>query len=247
MAEDEARDDELNLVELGTERLRDWVRENAPSLTVADLRQILRNPYASTEILSELIAIKHLLAFTEARKGLARHPKLGQIHALRLVPTLFWRDLMELGLEIKVSPVVRRAADRQLIGRLSGLSLGERMTLARRAGLGVLQHLRFDSDRQVIGALLENPRLTQGLLLPLAANESVPPEILRLLSENRRWGVQYPIRLALARNPRTPPVVALTLLPRLKRFDLQALSRDLRLHGTVRRRAQELLGGDGRR
>ncbi|MCB1035663.1 MAG: hypothetical protein KDD47_17710, partial [Acidobacteria bacterium] len=114
------------------------------------------------------------------------------------------------------------------------------------ASHGVLVHLRFDSHSQVIGAFLENPRMTQGLLLPLVASESAAPEILRLISENRRWGVLYPVRQGLVRNPRTPPVIAMALLSRLKKLDRQAVARDRRLSPALRQKARRSLGETSR-
>lgn len=232
------------LAEADSTELAALVEEHLAELDLPAVRQILRNPFVTTEILSALMGNRRLLGIHEVRRGLARHPQILQVHAMRLISTLFWRDLMELGLDPKVAPVVRRGADRQLVNRLQGLAVGERMAVARRASHGVLVRLRFDSQAQVIGAFLENPRMTQGLLLPLVASESAAPEILRLISENRRWGVLYPIRQALVRNPRTPPIVAMNLLPHLKKIDRQAVARDRRLSPALRQKARKL-AGDG--
>ena len=245
MTDDDSRSPLAHLREASPQELEAWVEEHLGELDVPAVRQILRNPFLTKEVLELLLGQPRLTAIYEVRKGLVRHPRTPQIHGLRLVSTLFWRDLMELGLEAKVSPVVRRAAERQLVNRLSSLAVGEKMAIGRRAGHGILQQLRFDGDPRVIGALLENPRMTQGVLLPLVNHEAASPEILRLIAENRRWGTQYPIRLAVARNSRTPPVISVSLLPRLKRMDLRSIAQDRRLHAAVRRRASELIGGAG--
>jgi len=246
MADEDPKTPFAHLREASPEDLLAWVEKHLEELNVPAVRQILRNPFLTKEVLELLLGQTRLTSIYEVRKGLARHPRTPQVHGLRLVPTLFWRDLMELGLEPKVSPVVRRAAERQLVQRLSGLAVGEKMAIARRAGHGVLNQLRFDSDPRVMSALLENPRITQGVLMPLVSHEAASPEILRMVAENRRWGAQYPIRLAVVRNPRTPPVVSVALIPRLKRLDLRPIAKDRRLHAAVRRRAQELLDGSGR-
>lgn len=233
------------LAQAESQELAALVEEHLAQLDLPAVRQVVRNPYVTSEILSSLMGNRRLLGIYEVRRDLARHPHILQVHAMRLISTLFWRDLMEMGLDPKVPPVVRRAADRQLVNRLQGLAAGERMAVARRASHGVLVHLRFDSQSQVIGAFLENPRMTQGLLLPLVASESAAPEILRLISENRRWGVLYAVRQGLVRNPRTPPVVAMRLLPRLKKIDRQAVARDRRLSPALRQKARKMLGDGG--
>lgn len=230
------------LREAATEELSRLVDELGPALDVAAVRMVLRNSFVTTEIIERLMEERRLLAIYEVRRDLARHSKTPQVHSMRLIPTLFWRDLMEIGLDMKTPPLVRRSAERQLVSRVSSLAVGERMSIGRRAGHGVLMHLRFDSDPRVVGAVLENPRLNEGILMPLASHDSAPPEVLKIIASSRRWGTRYPVRLALARNPRTPPVTALGLLGALKKVDLKAVAQDVRLSMVVRRRARVLLG-----
>jgi hypothetical protein len=51
------------------------------------------------------------------------------------------------------------------------------------------------------------------------------------------------VRVALCRNPRTPAEQVLTHLALLKKSDLQAIGRDVRLTLPVRRRAELLARG----
>jgi hypothetical protein len=158
------------------------------------------------------------------------------------VPTLYWRDLMALALDIRLRPPLRRAAEIHLGARLPGMAAGEKISLARRAGSGVLSQLRNDPSPLVIAALLDNPRLTEGVLAPVLHSASTPPAILELIANDRRWGVRYPLRLALVRNPLTPLKVAWRLLETLRRIDLQPVAADPRLPEPVRQRARVLLG-----
>lgn len=230
------------LREAPAEELTQLVEEHAAGMDVAAVRMVLRNSFVSAEIISRLMKERRLLAIYELRRDLARHSKTPQVHSMRLVPTLFWRDLMEIGLDMRVPPLVRRGAERHLVARVSSLAVGERMSISRRAGHGVIMHLRFDKDSRVIGALLDNPRLNEGLLMPLVSHEGAPPEVLKTIASDRRWGRRYPIRAALVRNPRTPPVISVGLLGALKKLDQRAVARDVRLPMVVRRRARLLLG-----
>jgi hypothetical protein len=173
---------------------------------------------------------------------LLREPGTEEVLALRFVPTLFWRDLVEVGLDIRVRPTVRRAADRQLVTRLQGLAVGEKVAIARRASPRVLERLRHDPSPRVVRALLENPRATEGLLLPLVSHEQARPEVLEEVARSRHWGARYEVRLALCHNPRTPAATALRLLPHLRKADLRRLLREVRVPALVRRRAEVLLG-----
>ena len=76
----------------------------------------------------------------------------------------------------------------------------------------------------------------------LVANENAAPRVLEVVAANPRWGVRYPIRVALSRNPRTPAAAAVGLLAALKKPDLAAVASNARLAGPVRNRARLLLG-----
>lgn len=231
------------LREAATGELEELVEEHAATLAAAAAEQALLNPYAGAEVIEALAAQRRLARSYTFRRAVAFHPRTPQAVAMRWVGGLYWRDLMALGLDTRVRPVVRRAADRHLIARLPGFALGEKISIARRANAGLIAHLRHDPSPRVIAALLENPRLTEGLLAPLVHREDARPEVLRAIAENPRWGLRYPLRSALARNPRTPVQTALRLLPMLKKVDLKAVVASPRVSAPVRRRARLLSGG----
>ncbi len=221
------------------------LRRHAAELDLAAAEQALRNPFLGREGIEIVAAQGRLLAAYEIKRLIAVHPRAPEALALRFVPALYWRDLVELGLDTRVPPAVRRAADRRLIGRLPAFAVGEKASLARRAPTRVLGHLRHDPSVRVVAALLENPRLTEGVLLPLVASEAARPEILELVARHRRWGVRYEIRLALCLNPRTPVAIALAALARLRQADLRAVMRRPHVAPVVRRRVETLLGAAG--
>jgi hypothetical protein len=237
------RDLARRLREAAAGELAELVEAHAGTLDEAAAEQALRNPYAGAEVIAALADQRGLARAYAFRRAVVFHPRSPQPVALQWAGGLYWRDLVALGLETRVRPVVRRAADRHLIARLPGFALGEKIAIARRAGGGVIGHLRHDPSVRVLAALLENPRLTEGLLAPLVHRENAAPEVLRLIAENPRWGLRYPLRTALARNPRTPVATALRLLPSLKKVDLRAVVASPRVAPAVRRRARLLSGG----
>lgn len=231
------------LREAPAEELEALVEAHAAEIGAREAEQALLNPFAGAEVIAALAADRRLARAYGFRRAVACHPRTPEPVALRWVPGLYWRDLVALGLETRVRPVVRRAADRHLVAWLDGFALGEKVAVARRAGPGVLSHLRHDPSPRVIAALLDNPRLTEGALMPLIHRDDARPEVLRVIAQSPRWGNRYPLRAALARNPRTPVATALTLLPSLKKVDLRAVAATPRVPTPVRRRAQLLSGG----
>ncbi|HVS01672.1 MAG TPA: hypothetical protein VMT16_02805 [Thermoanaerobaculia bacterium] len=226
----------------GAEELHRLVDEHLGEIDLQAARQALRNPFCDARVILRLLQQRRLVSSYDLRREVAAHPATPLAQAQRLIPGLYWRDLLEIGLDTRLRPTVRRSAELRLIDRLPGLAVGEKRIIARRASAGVVRAVRHDPSPRVIEALLENPRLTEGLLLPTVTAEGAAPAVLALVARSPRWGVRYPLRVALIQNPKTPPATALQLLPMLKKSDLRALLSDLRLPLAVRRRAALLLG-----
>jgi hypothetical protein len=231
----------LRLREAAGEELLALLRAHAAEIDPQAVRQALRNPYCTAEAIALLAGEERLLSFYEVRRDFALHPLTPETLAARFVPTLYWRDLMALALDLRLRPMLRRMAEIHLGARLPGMATGEKISLARRAAGAVLAQLRHDPSSQVIAALLDNPRLTEGVLAPVLNSASTPPAILEMVANDRRWGVRYPLRLALVRNPVTPLKIAWRLLEALRPSDLRPVAADPRLPEPVRRRARVLL------
>ncbi|HEY4588116.1 MAG TPA: hypothetical protein VIJ02_02040 [Thermoanaerobaculia bacterium] len=240
--EQPAPDLQLRLSEAGSEELLALLRAHAGELTAAAVRHALRNPYCTAEAIEEIAGAQRLLSFYEVRRDLALHPRTPEALAARLVPTLWWRDLVALALDTRLRPALRRTAEVHLNVRLPEMAVGEKVSLARRASPGILSQLRHDPSPQVIAALLDNPRLTEGMLAPVLHKASTSPAILELIANDPRWGVRYPLRLALVRNPATPLKISWRLLESLRKADLRPVAADGRIPEPVRRRARVLLG-----
>lgn len=236
------RDLAHRLREVDGDELLALLRRHAPELDLAAAEQALRNPFLGREGLEIVAAQGRLLPAYEIKRLIALHPRAPEALALRFVPALFWRDLLDLGLDTRVRPAVRRAADRRLIARLPAMSPGEKVALARRASPRLLGHLRHDPSVRVVAAVLENPRLTEGVLLPLVASEEARPEVLEVVARDRRWGVRYEVRFGLCLNPRTRATTVLAILPYLRKADLRTVGRRPGLSPVVKRRAEVLLG-----
>lgn len=225
-----------------SEELSVLVAENAASFEPRQARLLLRNPFVTSQMVAQVAAERRLAGSYEVRRDVVSHPATPRTLALDWVGGLFWPDLARVGRDSRIHPAVRRAADLALVDRLAGLGVGERTALARSAGAGIIAHLRHDPAPRVTAALLDNPRLTEGLLMPFLASERAAPSCLAAVAASRRWGTRPGVRSALARNPRTPLATALGLLPALRKAELRAIAIDPRLGEPLRRRARLLSG-----
>lgn len=221
--------------------LLELVECHGREFSIREVRQVLLNHFTTPQVIEGLLVLRHLTSTSEVRRALCCDRRTPEVAAMRFIPGLFWRDLLEIAANLRLSPAVRRLAEKYLVQRLPRLAVGERITLARRASPEVMTHLRTDADLRVIRALLENPRLTELRLLPLIAHEKTPPQVLQLVADHPRWGGCYDVRAALGCNPLTPFSVLFRILPELKRSDVQAIAAQENHSSVVRNRALEQL------
>lgn len=130
-------------------------------------------------------------------------------------------------------------------GKGRPLTLGERKSLARRPNRKILERVLADPHSAVIHNLLLNPKLTETDVLKLVSRRPLPADVLRELYRSARWGRRYRIKVAIVRNPSTPPSIATKLLAHLMRQDLQEVLEDRGLHPTVISSCRRLLEGEG--
>jgi len=222
-------------------RLQAWVEDHLESLDLGAVRRILRHPFVGREVFVLLLSKPELRALYEVRSRIARHPRTPAHLALRLAADLGWRDLLEISVDLRLAPGLRRAAERYLLERLPRLAIGERIAIARRAHRRVLLRLREDPDERVIGALLANPRTGEALVVALAGDARASPRVIAQVAHSGHWRPRYSVRCALALNPQTPFAVQQSLLPSLARADLERVARAPALSSVVRKWAEKRL------
>lgn len=85
--------------------------------------------------------------------------------------------------------------------------------------------LLHDPSPQVIRMLLGNRNLSEDDVLVIAARKNLPPDVLNMIAKDKRWAESYPVRLALAKNPKTPLSVSLSIVRYLRLLDIAEISR----------------------
>ena len=197
-----------------------------------EVRQLLLNPFVDEDVIAEVATIRTLCRVRTVQAALARHHRTPEPVAMRFLPHLFWRELLEVTVDIRIRASVRGAAERQLLERLPRLTAGEKIALARRAVPSTSGPLIRGGDSRVLAAVLDNPRTTEEAIIPLLRDLEAAPQLLRQVAAHRRWGTRYEVRVALCRNPQTPFADIRRLLPSLRRDDLLGVAMVSR-HSTV--------------
>lgn len=198
------------------------VEDAGAGLSEAEALAVLANPHCTPAVCQLIASTQALTSHYSVRVALVGQKATPQAEALRFLHFLFWPDLLRLSLDVRIPAPVRGALDRQLLARAEKLSLGERVTAARRCSHELAVWFLFDQPR-VFHALLVNPRLREDDLLMLINSTRVTKEKLTTIGSDRKWGCRYAIRKALVLNPLTPRSVAASQLRFLSKRDLAGI------------------------
>ena len=117
--------------------------------------------------------------------------------------------------------------------KISVLNVGQKIKLALLGNREARAILVKDPNRIVSRAVLKNPRITDTEVVQIAQSKIVTDEILREISDSRKWTRLYQVKLALVTNPKTPPHISIGLLKQLREFDLRNLRWNKNLSGVV--------------
>jgi hypothetical protein len=131
--------------------------------------------------------------------ALIRHAKTPRYVALALLRNLFTFDLMSLGLTPGLAVDIKFASEESLINRLEKLSLGEKLSLARRASGRVVAALINQSDARVINMALGNSRITQAMVVKALAHLPSSEVLVQAVRCHSKWSLSPEIQTVLQR------------------------------------------------
>jgi len=165
----------------------------------------------------------------KVRMAVASHPQAPRRISLRLIRELPTFDLMKFAMLPAVAADLKRAADELLVARLASITLGERISLARRGSALVAAALLLDKEVPVWQAAMENPRLTEAGAVKALLRANASPAFVDAVCHHAKWSVRPEIRMALLRNAHTPLARALEFARRLPPAQLRDVLHNSRL------------------
>lgn len=228
---------------LRREDLDIFVAENAGLLLEDEALAVLENPSVTSQILGRIAQSPRVTGYHSVRVRLVAHRQTPQAHAVKLIHYLYWIDLLNLSVDVQVPAQVRRSVDTLLLARVEKLSLGERITSARRCSAALVKVFLYDPHPKVFESLLDNKRLREDDLLALIASRRATREQLLMVAEDMRWSYRYAVRKALVLSPDTPRAAAASQLPHLSRRDLRSIHSNPATSVYVRRCIERLQPG----
>ncbi len=184
-------------------------------------------------------------AFTRALELEGEH--IAHLEQLRRVATLNAQDDVELlfvegQAEREYHPDAAARADAKLFNMPLGY-LKQQARLTKNPD--ELARLAVASNPTVVREVLKNLRLTEALVVRIAARRPARPEPLTEIWLSPRWSLRPAVRRALVLNPYLPPDVAAKIVPLLSRHEWAEVANDSGLHQAIRQQARLLLALDG--
>ncbi len=128
-----------------------------------------------------------------------------------------------------------------LAQRILQMSVSEKIKLATLGNKEARTLLLRDTNKLVAIAVIQSPRITESEIIAVTQSRTVNEEILREIANNREWMKLYQVKLNLVRNPKTPPGIALRLVPHLREKDLKDLRTNKNVPNVVQGAARSLL------
>jgi len=121
------------------------------------------------------------------------------------------------------------------------LSVGARVKLGFKGNREARSILVRDTNKIVAMAVLKSPRLTDNEIARFATMRNVADDVIRGIGANVTWTKAYAVKMALCLNPKTPFNQSLGFLKFLNFRDLQRLTREKNIPGSLRKSSKELL------
>jgi len=171
------------------------------------------------EVIEQLAKNASALRSRKVKIALASHPHTPRHVSVPLARQFYTFDLMKVALSPTVPADVRVAVEDVLISRLKTVTIGERLTLARRASGRVAAALLLDVEAgdgrtihakitdaktvargtRVMQTALENPRLTEVLVIDSVLHASASAALVQAVARHEKWSSRKEIRAALLR------------------------------------------------
>jgi hypothetical protein len=194
----------------------------------------LENRELASEVIGQISNNSAVMKSRKVRLALASHPRAPRRIVLRLIRELYTFDLMQFSLLPAVAADLKRVAEELLVGRLASISLGERISLARRSSGKVAAALLLDRESRVWQTALENSRLVESALVTALLRPGTSAAFVKAVCHHSKWSVRPEIRIALLRNEYTPLARALEFARRLPASKLRDVLHSSRLPESIK-------------
>lgn len=147
--------------------------------------------------IEQLATNSHLLGSRKVMLAIARHVHTPRRIAIPLIRQLFAFELMQVALTPAVPADIKQLAEECILAKLSSITFGERLTLAKRASTRVAAALLHDPEPRVRHSALDNPYLTESYVTRAILKAGASKALLQAVSHHPKWMCRVEVRRAL--------------------------------------------------
>lgn len=165
---------------------------------------ILQSAEVTAHALAQLARNPGALKSRKVMLALVQHFRTPRHVAVPLLRRLFTFDLLQVTLRPALANDIKRTAEEQILLRLESLSIGERISLARRSSGRVAAALLRDEDARVVAAALDNRRVVETGVVKALMKPGASELVFKLAAEHPKWSQRREVQIALLRSPKTP-------------------------------------------
>ncbi|HLX85320.1 MAG TPA: hypothetical protein VKR59_15575 [Terriglobales bacterium] len=192
-----------------------------PALTEDLALALLKRADLHPDVIQQLAKNVNALKSRKVKVALVGHPHTPRHVSVPMARQFYTFDLMKIALLPAVPADVKVALDDALIARLKAVTLGERLTLARRASGRVAAALLLDArsgdgktsagdgriktaasverENRVMLTALENSRLTEAQVISAVLRPEASAALVDAVAHHAKWSRRREIRAALLR------------------------------------------------
>jgi hypothetical protein len=189
----------------------------------------LKNQDLASDVIEQVNRNAAVMKSRKVRIAMASHPRTPRRIALRIIRELYTFELMKFALMPAAAADLKRVADELLVTRASSITLGERISLARRSSTLVAASLLLDKEPRVWQPALENARLTEAAVVKSLQRTTATPVFVEAVSRHPKWSVRNEVQVALLRNAHTPMAKAIEFARRIPERQLRDILHTSRL------------------
>jgi len=170
-----------------------------PALTEDQALALLARADLPPDVLEQLAKNANVAKLRKVKVALVTHPHTPRHVSVPLARQFYTFDLLKVALTPAVPADVKVAADEVLVSRLNTITIGERLSLARRASGRIAGALLLDSESRVMQIALENSRLTEAFVIQAILRPQAGPALIHSAAYHPKWSYRREVRVALLR------------------------------------------------
>jgi hypothetical protein len=207
----------------------DLLRAADPALTGDQALALLARPDLPGDVIEQLAKNRSALKLRKVKIALACHAHTPRHLSVPLIRQFYTFDLMKVALSPVVPADLKLSADQILIARLKTITLGERLTLARRSSGRTAGALLLDREARIMRVALENARLTEAQVVQAILAPEAGASLVHAVSQHAKWSCRRDVQLALLRTEHLSLARALTFTCEMSEAQLNEILRTSRL------------------